>query len=257
MTAAPAAPGAPPGPDAPLGFCWMDLKTHDLPGTGAFLAAALGWHCAVDEDDWRRATKISTADGHPVGGVSDLAQPVYPPGTPAHIAYYLAVDDLDRRTDRAVARGAELVVPPFDAGDQGRMSTLVDPVGAAVSLWQPYRFGGWRIPPGSSNTPHRMTLACERPDRARDFYREVTGVDVARADFTEVARADRADAATARTAPRWELTVGADDLTAVAARVHAHGRGRASWPDDPDRSVLRLTSPDGLTLRVVRARRRI
>ncbi|MBZ3903333.1 VOC family protein [Streptomyces griseiscabiei] len=237
------------GPAAPTGFCWLDIKTRDLPGTGAFLAAALDWRCAVDEDDWRRATKISTADGHPVGGVSDLAQPVYPPGTPAHIAYYLAVDDLDRRTDRAVARGAELVVPPFDAGDQGRLATLVDPVGAAVSLWQPYRFGGWRFPPGSPGTPHRMVLTCERPDRARDFYREVTGTDVAHADFTA--------AATGSAAPRWELTVGADDPTAVAARVHAHGRGRASWPDDPDRSVLRLTSPDGLTLRVVRARGRI
>ncbi|WP_308280461.1 hypothetical protein [Streptomyces lincolnensis] len=88
----------------------------------------------MDEEDWRRATKI-TAGGCRIGGVSDLADPVYPPDIPAHIAYYLAVDDVERRTEAAVANGARLVVPPFDAGDQGRMVTLIDPVGAAFSLW--------------------------------------------------------------------------------------------------------------------------
>ncbi|QFQ96788.1 VOC family protein [Streptomyces phaeolivaceus] len=243
------------GPASPTGFCWMDLKTRDLPGTAAFLTAALGRRFAVDEDDPRRATKISTGNGHRIGGVSDLAQPFYPPGTPAHIAYYLAVDDLDRRTDRALARGAGLVVPPFDAGDQGRMATLVDPEGAGVSLWQPYRFGGWRFPPGSPGTPHRMVLACERPDRARRFYRDVTGTDLPAADFTDN-HADGTYAATGPAAPRWELAVGVDDLAAVAARVREYGRGLASWPYDPDRSVLRLTSPEGLPLRVVRLRTR-
>lgn len=239
-------------PGSPNEFCWMDLKTRDLPGTAAFFAATLGWRFAVDEEDWRRATKITADGGHRIGGVSDLAHPVYPPGTPAHNAFYLAVDDLDRRTARAVGHGARLVVPPFDAGDQGRMATLVDPAGAAVSLWQPHRFGGWEFPPGSSGTPHRLVLACERPDRAREFYREVTGTAFAHADFTP--------ATATGTAPQWELVVGVDDLATVAARAHAHaqardcehGRARAVWPNDPDRSVLLLTSPEGLTVRLIR-----
>jgi predicted enzyme related to lactoylglutathione lyase len=126
-------------------FCWMDLKTRDVPGAAAFFSTAMGWHFAVDEDDWRKATKIA-ANGYQIGSVSDLANPVYPPGSPAHIAYYLAVDDVDRRTEAATANGARLVLPPFEAGDQGRMATLIDPVGAAFSLWQPDRFGGWECP---------------------------------------------------------------------------------------------------------------
>jgi predicted enzyme related to lactoylglutathione lyase len=163
-------------------FCWMDLKTRDLPGTAAFFSTALGWRFAVDEDDWRKATKFA-ANGYQIGSVSDLANPVYPPGTPAHIAYYLAVDDVDRRTEAATANGARLVLPPFEAGDQGRMATLIDPVGAAFSLWQAHLFSGWEFPPHTAYAPHRMVLACDEPDQARHFYREMAGAPLADADF--------------------------------------------------------------------------
>lgn len=170
----------------------MDLKTRDVPGTAAFFSRTLGWHFAVDEDDWRKATKISV-EGHLIGGVSDLANPIYPPGTPAHIAYYLAVDDVDRRAEVAVANGARLVVPPFEAGDQGRMATLIDPVGAPVSLWQARTFTGWKVRPG------RMVLACDRPDDARRFYQEMTDAPLVHADFVA--------ASEPTAAPQWELVV--------------------------------------------------
>lgn len=128
-------------------FCWMDLKTRDPSGTAAFFSAVLGWDFAVDETDWRRAVVFSAGD-HRIGGVSDLAQPVHPPGLPAHVAYYLAVDDVDHRTAVAAENGAQILLPPFDAGDQGRIATLIDPAGAAVSLWRPRgsRDGRYRPP---------------------------------------------------------------------------------------------------------------
>ncbi|SDH18909.1 hypothetical protein SAMN05216553_117126 [Lentzea fradiae] len=198
-------------------FCWMDLKTRDPDGTAEFLGTALGWRFAVDEEDWRKATKIHAGD-HPIGGVSDLSNPVYPPGTPAHVAFYLSVDDLDRRVEAAVVGGARLVVPPFEAGDQGRTATLVDPAGAAFSLWEPLAFAGWSFPPGLAGAPHRLVLACDRPGEARSFYRDVLGVAVECADFVAAQTA----------APRWELEV---------------------WADLDDGVV---TSPEGLTFRVRR-----
>jgi predicted enzyme related to lactoylglutathione lyase len=205
-------------------FCWMDLKTHDLAGTAAFFSQALGWRFAVDEDDWRKATK-ATVDGHLIGGVSDLANPVYPPGTPAHIAYYLAVDDVDRRAGAAVENGASLVVPPFDAGDQGRTATLIDPFGAAFSLWQPHRFTGWDFPPHLVGAPHRMVLACDQPDAARRFYEETTGASLVHADFV-------ATSGPTASAPRWELVVEGGELA----------------------GEVRLSSPEGLTVQVRRQR---
>ncbi|MGW0826068.1 VOC family protein [Streptomyces sp. NPDC002845] len=223
-------------------FCWMDLKTRDLPGTAAFFSTALGWRFAVDADDWRQATKIA-ANGYRIGSVSDLANPVYPPTAPAHIAYYLAVDDVDRRTEAATVHGARLVLPPFEAGDQGRMATLIDPAGAAFSLWQPYRFSGWEFPPRTAYAPHRMVLACNEPDQARHFYRETAGAPLADADFITAREPGSS-------APQWELAIGVDDLEGVAARVRRHGQGVVTRTGQNDGPSLRLSSPEGLTFHV-------
>ncbi|WP_229904412.1 VOC family protein [Lentzea cavernae] len=190
----------------------MDLKTRDPAATATFFSHALGWSFAVDEEDWRTAVKIS-ADGHQIGSVSDLASPVYPPGTPAHIAFYLAVDDVDRQVAAAVANGADLVVPAFEAGDQGRIATLIDPFGAAFSLWRQHRPTAWTF-------PHRMVLESEQPGEARRFYEETLGGPLPGADFL---------AAPGPVTPRWELAL-AD-------------------PHSASGSAARLSSPEGLAFR--------
>ncbi|QQZ53532.1 GNAT family N-acetyltransferase [Streptomyces microflavus] len=220
-------------------FCWMDLKTRDPSGTAAFFSAVLDWDFAVDEQDWRKAVTISAGD-HRIGGLSDLARPVYPPGLPAHIAYYLAVDDVDRRTAVAAENGAQILVPPFDAGDQGRIATLVDPVGAVVSLGRPQGFAGWPVSPpeGAGAVPHHMVLACEDPERARHFYTGMTtGAPPVRAAFVE---------ATTVTAPQWELALAVDDLGRVAARARAHGGELVTVAE----GLGRLSSPEGLSFRL-------
>lgn len=220
---------------SPGEFCWLDMKTRDVAGTSVFFSSVLGWHFAVDEDDWRRATKISV-DDHWIGGVSDLAAPIYPPEIPAHIAYYLAADDIDRRSDMATRHGAQLVVAPSDVGGQGRLATLIDPFGAAFSLWQPGEFVGWRGLPDLPGGPYRMVHACEQPDRARLFYREVLGVAVELADFVPTKGG-------ADPVPQWEVAINSDDLEAVAARVGAYGQGAVAWSEQPD--TFRIQSGQG------------
>ncbi|MGW0787050.1 VOC family protein [Streptomyces sp. NPDC002911] len=220
-------------------FCWMDLKTHDPSGTAAYFSAVLGWGFAVDENDWRRATTI-TADGHRIGGLSDLTGPLYPAGLPAHTAYYLAVEDVDAATDRALDAGAHLVLAPFDAGDRGRIATLLDPVGAAVSLWQTHESHRWSPAAGG---PESMILASPDPGRARDFYAVMLGTVPDRAHFVPARGPDAS-------APRWELALGVDDVDLVAALALAHGRESRRERDPDGRPCLRLSSPEGLTFHV-------
>jgi predicted enzyme related to lactoylglutathione lyase len=210
-------------------FCWFDLKTRDVPATSAFFSAALGWKIAVDPGDWRQATKIAV-DGRWIAGVSDLASPIYPPDTAPHIASYLAVHDVDASTAAAQRAGAEVVVPPSDVADQGRLATLVDPFGAAVTLWQAGAFEGWL---GAPPPPARMRYRGDRPAEARRFYEAVLGV---RAEF-------------AAGAAGWEVAVGGPDLADVAQRVATVGEGSCTWADSTE---LHLTDPQGLRLAVVR-----
>ncbi|MER7129620.1 VOC family protein [Streptosporangium saharense] len=225
-------------------FCWMDLKTYDIAGTATFFSAVLNWRFEVDEDDWRRTTKI-TVDGHQIGTVSDLANPIYPPGTPAHIAYYIRVDDVDHRVEVGTLNGAQLVLAPFDAGGQGRVATLIDPAGAVFSLWQADRFSGWRAPPNTAYAPQRMVLTGDRPRQAEDFYRRVLGTGFRCCDFLTAASVSGGGA------PQWELAIGATDLQKVAARVLDHG-GMYAWSEHAERPSLCLSSPHGLTLQILR-----
>ncbi|TQM02922.1 VOC family protein [Pseudonocardia kunmingensis] len=226
MTARPRSPGT---------FCWLDLKTRDVPATAAFFSAALGWTFAVDPDDWRQATKIALNGGW-LGGVSDLADPLHPPGVPPHVACYLAADDVDARAAAAREAGARVVLPPSDVADQGRLATLVDPFGAVVSLWRAGAFGGWTHDPATPCTPSGMRHRSGRPDAARRFYADVLGVLPGAAGFEDGPAG-------------WEATVTAPDLAAVAQRVPAGGAGRCTRDGDE----LHLVDPQGLPLTVLAA----
>ncbi|GAB3499223.1 VOC family protein [Nocardiopsis coralliicola] len=137
-----------------------------MPGTSAFFGALLGWRLTAPEPG--SGPGAVHAEGVHIGGVSDLSAPVYPPGLPDNVAFYIGVGDADAMTARAEAAGAHVVVPPFDAGGLGRVATLIDPVGAAFSLWEGRAFRGW-------TEPARTLLACADPERAASFYARLAG----------------------------------------------------------------------------------
>lgn len=237
-------PDAPARPD----FCWMDVKSRDPDGCAEFFTAVLGWRFSVDEDDWRKAVFIWAGE-HRIGSVGDLANPVYPPDLPAHCAFYLAVDKVDRRTAAAVDHGARLVVPPFDAGGQGRMATLVDPTGAAFSLWQAKEFAGWSFGRDTAGAPHTLVHTGADPDAARGFYTAVLGAAPGRAVFAPSPQA---------TASAWQVAVAVDDVAECAEGARAQGREplavthpEAHPEGRQDRPCLQVSSPEGLSVLVV------
>ena len=97
-------------------------------------------------------TLISAGDWD-IASFSDLSNPVYPPDISAHIAFYLAVEDIEATIRTASEGGAEIVVEAFEAGDEGLIATLLDPSGDAVSLWQRPRDAGWAHAGSTSGTP--------------------------------------------------------------------------------------------------------
>lgn len=179
-------------------FCWMDCKTADIEAATRALAEEFGWECMVDPDDWRGAIK-ARADGHWLTGLSSLANPAYPPDTPPHVSYYLRVEDAEAVYAHAVAHGADGLIAPTPIADQGVLATMVDPFGAAVSLWQAGSFTGWTHPRGP-RVPGRVVHESADPTTAEGYYRGVLGLPLRFADFTARLPGDPSDGNAAWTA---------------------------------------------------------
>ena len=110
-------------------FSWCELRAADADAAKAFYTKVLGWETEPMEMPTGVYT-ILKAGGAPVGGI--MANPAA--GTPAHWMSYVTVDDVDARLEAAQANGGELLMPAMDVPGVGRMATIADPGGAAISI---------------------------------------------------------------------------------------------------------------------------
>jgi hypothetical protein len=111
-------------------FCWIDLGTNDPAGAKAFYGGLFGWEFEELASGDKGTYATCRLRGKAVAGLYDRAER---PGWGS----YLKVGDVDRATERARELGAEVLVAPFDTPGGGRVATVRDPAGAAVSLSQP------------------------------------------------------------------------------------------------------------------------
>lgn len=110
---------------------WVDLGVNDLPKAKSYYADLFGWEFAsggVDSGDYL----LAHVGGRAVAGVG----PKQDPGMPTVWTTFLASDDVDVTSSKVVAAGGQLMAPPFDVMDSGRMALAVDSVGAVFGMWQ-------------------------------------------------------------------------------------------------------------------------
>jgi uncharacterized protein len=215
-------------------FCWIDIKTQDVPATQHWFDALLGWRWSVDETDWRQATK-ARCDHRPVASISDLSSSIYPVGLPDHVAAYLRVTDLELTAADLLSRGATSLIEPFDAGDQGRVSTMVDPWGAPFSLWEADDQWVWQQPP-STGAPHRLLLLGTDAIQAGPWYRDGHGIIL-----------EDAEPITAPGPPRWVPLIGLSDPAAAVAAARRLGAGVDTICVN-DGGLMLVRSPGGIEI---------
>jgi uncharacterized protein len=102
-----------------MGFVWFDLRTADPAGARDFYSSLLGWE----------------ADGNGMLAGENGPWAAIAEGTSGWVPY-VQVDDVDRATARARELGAT-VIGDRREGPAGIFTTITDPTGAALSLWQP------------------------------------------------------------------------------------------------------------------------
>jgi len=148
-------------------FCWIDLGAGNAAGAKAFYGGLLGWEFDDLPTGEEGTYSICRLGGKAVAGLYDRAER---PGWGS----YIKVADVDQATERARELGAEVLVEPFDAPGGGRVATVRDPAGAAVSLSRPgERFAAEVVNQDGAWTWNEL-VSGELAAGAR-FYRELCG----------------------------------------------------------------------------------
>jgi predicted enzyme related to lactoylglutathione lyase len=119
-------------------FHWNEMMTRDVERAKRFYQRCIGWSFDSMPMPDGGTYWCAMQDGKPVAGFFPLNGPEFN-GVPEGWMSYLAVDDVDKRVEKATKTGARLMKPIFDVPNVGRIAILTEPGGAGV---------GWMTPAG-------------------------------------------------------------------------------------------------------------
>lgn len=110
-------------------FSWNELVTTDLAGATAFYSSLLGWTTEPFGPHYILFKKADTS----VGGMMQVPQP----GMPAQWVAYVTVEDVDAAVAKVSDLGGQIMAPPMDIPEVGRIAIALDPQGAAIGFFKP------------------------------------------------------------------------------------------------------------------------
>jgi predicted enzyme related to lactoylglutathione lyase len=151
-------------------FCWMELYARDREAAAAFYCAVVGY---VPRSWAGHDYTLLAAGEHTVGGVVSLDEEALAAGAPPQWLPYVGVDDVDAFVPRALGLGARAVVPPFDAGDVGRVAVLQDPALAAFAVLARRDGAGMNIADAGPGHVAWRELATDGVEAAWAFYADL------------------------------------------------------------------------------------
>jgi uncharacterized protein len=115
--------------------CWADLSTSDVDKAKQFYRNLLGWQITRGEDV---SGYLHIKNGQKfIGGIPPAAH--RNPQIPPQWMIYFLVSNCDASADKARQLGAQLLLPPQEIEDVGRMAFVEDPLGATFALFQATR----------------------------------------------------------------------------------------------------------------------
>ena len=112
-------------------FTWNELATTDTEKSSEFYTKLFDWKTEVYEMPSGPYTTFINQDRMNAGMMKMTEEWG---DAPPHWLVYFAVADCERSTEKAKELGAEILVPPMEAGEVGRFSVIQDPQGAVFSI---------------------------------------------------------------------------------------------------------------------------
>ncbi len=117
-------------------FYWNELMTRDIERAKKFYAETMGWSFDAMPMGGGLTYWVAKMNDEAVAGVFDISSPEFGP-VPESWMPYIAVDDVDARTAKAVTAGAKVLKPAFDVPGVGRIVILMEPGGASIGWMTP------------------------------------------------------------------------------------------------------------------------
>ena len=148
---------------------WVDLSTSDPAASREFYSKLFGWTVEVAPGEEYGGYALARIGGKDVAGIG----PKQSPEQPTAWMIYIGTSDAEDLTNKVRAAGGQVIAPPFDVMDQGRMAAFQDTTGAFISAWQPKAMGGFQT--NAPNTFGWAELNSRGIEKAIPFYRKVFG----------------------------------------------------------------------------------
>ena len=162
---------------SPGSFCWFELATTDQNAAKRFYGSMFGWTANDSPMGPDSFYTMFQMDGREAAAAYTLDTKMRAQGVPPHWNLYIAVQSADRTADRAGQLGAQIVAPPFDVAEHGRMAVIRDTTGAHFSIWEPKAHSGTGIH-GVDGAACWADLNTPDPDKAVKFYEALFGWNI-------------------------------------------------------------------------------
>lgn len=101
--------------------CWADLSTPDPARAAEFYKSLFGWDATKGANDSSGYLHIKNGDEF-IGGIPPVE--LYDSRIPPHWLLYFQVSNCDESVAKAKSMNAELLLPPSDVQNVGRMASL-------------------------------------------------------------------------------------------------------------------------------------
>lgn len=112
--------------------------------------------------------------GKAAAGIMELSPQMAQAGMPPVWSSYVTVDDLEEATGKVEPAGGQVMRPPMDVMDAGRMAVITDSTGAAICLWEVKDSIGAEVVNEHGALSWNELLTPE-PAQAAEFYAQVLG----------------------------------------------------------------------------------
>ncbi len=242
--------------------CWIDLATSDTDRSRAFYEELFGWTSEDAGEDYGHYINFSRDGSRVAGAMANSGQMDMPDGW----SVYLQAADVDEVAAAATTHGGQVLAPPMDVRELGRMTFLADAGGAGIGAWQSGEHEGFGLV-AEVGSPGWFELHTRDYDRTVAFYRDVFGwethtmSDTPEFRYTTLFAEERAAAGimdASGTLPdgvpaHWSVYFVVDDTDAALARTQELGGkvvqpaedspfGRLAQASDVTGALFRLTS---------------